>query len=125
MNSRRSLRRKTWRKISPSTISVLRRACQTRQRSRRKSGNRPKGICGRSDGNPGPVVTMPIIVACTGISRTTVAVTPDKRRFKLGAITSIGGIVIETIAPFGLLAFKALGWLQRHGPFADGQVDQR
>lgn len=41
-----------------------------------------------SSGRPGPVAAMAIIRACTGIRRTTVAVTPDRRRLRLGATIS-------------------------------------
>lgn len=68
---------------------MLRRACQTRHVRPDIPITDRSGIQGTWDGNPGPVAAIPIDRACTGNNRTIVAVTPDRRRLRFGAITSI------------------------------------
>ena len=68
---------------------MLRRACQTRHfRPDIRTTDR-SGTLGTCAGSPGPVATIPIDRACTGSKRAIVAVTPDRRRFRFGAMTSI------------------------------------
>ena len=80
----------------PSTISVLRRACQMRRRPEAgrpsRLGNCHHRIFGRLSGRPGPNVAMPIVRACTGTSCTIVLVTPESLNFRFGAMTSIRDI---------------------------------
>src|SRR6056297_3947540 len=72
----------------PASISLLRRACQTRRR-RLMVGRLALGICGISGGIFGPAVAMRIASAWIGTRRNTVDVTPDMRALKFGAITSM------------------------------------
>ena len=68
---------------------MLRRACQTRHARPDIRITDRSGMQGTWDGSPGPVATIPIDWACTGNNRAIVAVTPDRRRLRFGAITSI------------------------------------
>ena len=79
------------------SISVLRRACQTRYARPDIRITDHRGTQGTWDGSPGPVATIPIDWACTGNNRAIVAVTPDSRRFRFGAITSILSSIFSDI----------------------------
>ena len=68
---------------------MLRRACQTRRFRPDIRITDQSGTQGTCAGSPDPVATIPIDWACTGSKRAMVAVTPDRRRFRLGAITSM------------------------------------
>ena len=84
---RRFLR--TWRRMSPRSISVLRRACHTRALRPDITTTDQSGTLGTCAGSPGPVAAIAIDWACIGRRRAIVAVTPDRRRFRFGATTSI------------------------------------
>ncbi len=88
---------------SPATISTLRRACQMRLRPdagrRNNEATCHQRMCGRFGGRPTPRVAMPSIRACNGMSCTIVLVTPESRRFRLGATTSTFAISTATASP--------------------------
>src|SRR4051812_12516986 len=92
VNTMRSGSLKTSRRMIPAAISVLRRACQTRNGrpagGRRKVATREKGRCGTIGPSGTPVVATGTDRACTGRTRIIVEVIPERRRLKFGAITA-------------------------------------